>query len=118
MGLALERAIKEILQSAVERSATIAAATTKVLLLKDFSTEPQEQHLRDGAHLMVSSLSGSLALATCKEPLRVAIGNHLRTLLAQSIPDQTTIEQMVRDEIHHQQHQQYHHHSLKHLQKK
>ena len=95
VGLALERAIKEILQSAVERSATIAAATTKVLLLKDFSTEPQEQHLRDGAHLMVSSLSGSLALATCKEPLRVAIGNHLRTLLAQSIPDQTTIEQIV-----------------------
>lgn len=95
VALAVERGIREIIQSAVDRSVTIAITTTKHLILKDFATEPNEQNLRDGAHLMVSSLCGSLALATCKEPLRIAIGNHLRTLLAQAISDQTTIEQIV-----------------------
>ena len=93
--IAVERGIKEIIQSAVERSVSIASNTTKQIILKDFSTEPNEQILRSGAHLMVSSLAGSLALATCKEPLRISIGNHLRTLLAQAISDQTIIEQIV-----------------------
>lgn len=92
---AVERGIREIIPSAVDRSVTIAITTTKHLILKDFVTEPNEQNLRDGAHLMVSSLCGSLAIATCKEPLRIAIGNHLRTLLAQAISDQTVIEQIV-----------------------
>lgn len=30
---------------------------------------------------MVASLSGSLALVTCREPLRAAMCQHLRTLL-------------------------------------
>eukprot|EP01036_Dinobryon_divergens_P029707 gene29707-38838_t len=93
--VAVERGIKEIIQSAVERSVAIASATTQQLILKDFSTEPNEQVLRNGAHYMISSLAGSLALATCKEPLRISIGNHLRTLLAQSISDQVVIEQIV-----------------------
>jgi hypothetical protein len=95
VAVAVERGIREIIPSAVDRSVTIAITTTKHLILKDFATEPNEQHLRDGAHLMVASLCGSLALATCKEPLRIAIGNHLRTLLAQAISDQTVIEQLV-----------------------
>eukprot|EP01038_Epipyxis_sp_PR26KG_P009842 gene9842-13237_t len=93
--IAVDRGIREIIQSAVERSVTIAATTTKYLITKDFYMEPNEQTLRSGAHWMVSSLAGSLALATCKEPLRISIGNHLRTLLAQSISDQNVIEQIV-----------------------
>mmetsp|Transcript_3654 Transcript_3654/g.6044 ORF Transcript_3654/g.6044 Transcript_3654/m.6044 type:complete len:772 (-) Transcript_3654:116-2431(-) len=92
---AVERGIREILQSAVDRSVTIAVTTTKQIISKDFATEANEQTLRDGAHLMACNLAASLALATCKEPLRIAIGNHLRTLLAQSISDQPTIEQIV-----------------------
>ena len=95
VAVAVERGIREIIPSAVDRSVAIAMATTKHIILKDFATEPNEQTLRDGAHLMVSSLCGGLALATCKEPLRIAIGNHLRTLLAQAISDQTVIEQLV-----------------------
>ncbi len=47
---------------------------------------------------MVSSLAGSLALVTCKEPLRVSMSNQLRSLL-QQLPamglDQQQLEQTV-----------------------
>ena len=95
VSLAVDRAIREIIQPVVERSVTIASVTTKQLILKDFSTEPNEQQLRNGAHLMISNLAGSLALVTCKEPLRLSIGNHLRSLLQQVTSDQSLIEQIV-----------------------
>lgn len=95
VSIAVERGVREIIQSAVERSVSIASTTTKQLILKDFCTEVKEQNLVKSAHQMVASLAGSLALATCKEPLRISIGNHLRTLLAQSISDQAVIEQIV-----------------------
>merc|ERR1740117_2605323 len=41
---------------------------------------------------MVQNLAGSLALVTCKEPLRVACGSHLRTLLQKA-----ATEKAVRD---------------------
>lgn len=46
---------------------------------------------------MVSNLAGSLALVTCKEPLRVSIGNHMRSLLSTAVPgaDQSTMEMLV-----------------------
>lgn len=93
--LAVDRAIREIIQPVVERSVSIANVTTKNLIVKDFYSEPNEVQLRNGAHLMISNLAGSLALVTCKEPLRISISNHLRTLLSQSNVDQATIEQIV-----------------------
>ena len=93
--LAVDRAIREIIQPVVERSVAIASVTTKQLVLKDYSTEPNEQQLRSGAHLMISNLAASLALATCKEPLRVSIGNHLRSLFTQVSTDQAVVEQIV-----------------------
>ena len=140
VALAVDRAIREIIQPVVERSVTIASVTTKQILLKgtnsidqstlnpaltrlsthliispsthlstcpfhtpiihcspipDFATEPSEQQLRSGAHLMISNLAGSLALVTCKEPLRVSISNHLRSFLLRVTQDQTVIEQIV-----------------------
>ena len=47
------------------------------------------------AQLMVQNLAGSLALVTCKEPLRVACGGHLRTLLQQAGVDVQLTEQAV-----------------------
>lgn len=94
--LAVDRAIREIIQPVVERSVTIACVTTQQMILKDFALEPNETLLRKAAHLMVSNLAGSLALVTCKEPLRVSIGNHLRSLLTQSGGvDQNLMEQIV-----------------------
>jgi CCR4-NOT transcription complex subunit 1 len=93
--IAVDRAIREIIQPVVDRSVTIACVTTKELVLKDFAVEPSEISMRNAAHLMISNLAGSLALVTCKEPLRVSMGNHLRSLLAQTTTDQNMIEQVV-----------------------
>lgn len=79
--VAVDRAIREIIQPVVERSVTIACITSRELIVKDFAIEGDEVKMRKAAHLMVSNLAGSLALVTCKEPLRVSIGNHLRSLL-------------------------------------
>lgn len=95
VSLAVDRAIRELIQPVVERSVTIASVTTKQLVLKDFSTEPNEQQLRHQANLMISNLAGSLALVTCKEPLRLSICNHLRSLLASATNDQSVIEHIV-----------------------
>ena len=35
---------------------------------------------------MVSNLAGSLALVTCKDPLRLSISNHMRSLLTSAMP--------------------------------
>ncbi|CAM9654454.1 unnamed protein product, partial [Ectocarpus sp. 4 AP-2014] len=95
--VAVDRAIREIIQPVVERSVTIACITSKELVQKDFAMEADENKMRKAAHLMVSNLAGSLALVTCKEPLRVSIGNHMRSLLSTAAPgaDQATTEGLV-----------------------
>jgi CCR4-NOT transcription complex subunit 1 len=94
--LALDRAIREIISPVVERSVTISCVTTRELMLKDFAMEPDEMRMRKAAQLMVSNLAGSLALVTCKEPLRVACANHLRVLLQQAGSiDSQLLEQVV-----------------------
>jgi hypothetical protein len=93
--LAVDRAIREIIQPVVERSVTIACITSKELIVKDFAFEPDDNKMRKAAHLMVSSLAGSLALVTCKEPLRVSIGNHLRNLMSQANVEQSITDQVV-----------------------
>lgn len=77
----MDRAIRETITPVVERSVTIACMTTRELVLKDFAMEADENHTRSSAGLMVASLAGSLAHVTCKEPLRAAMANHLRSLL-------------------------------------
>jgi len=94
--LALDRAIREIISPVVERSVTISCVTTRELMLKDFAMEPDEMRMRKAAQLMVSNLAGSLALVTCKEPLRVACSNHMRVLLQQTgTMDAQLMEQVV-----------------------
>jgi hypothetical protein len=51
--------------------------------------------MKEAAHLMVQSLTCSLALVTCKEPLRVSISNHLRALLIANNADVTLAEMTV-----------------------
>lgn len=50
-------------------------------MAKDFATEPSEEKLRKAGHLMAQKLAGSLALVTCKEPLKSNLGGHLRNAL-------------------------------------
>eukprot|EP00177_Eucheuma_denticulatum_P000998 GFKZ01001812.1.p1 GENE.GFKZ01001812.1~~GFKZ01001812.1.p1 ORF type:complete len:2430 (-),score=256.79 GFKZ01001812.1:1035-8324(-) len=92
--LAIDRAIREIIQPVVERSCAIAFLTTKELTLKDFANEPDTSKVRRAALQMVQQLAGSLALVTSKEPLRVSMGNQLRSLLSPVVVgDQSLVEQ-------------------------
>ncbi len=57
---------------------TIAGISTRELLAKDFATEPNEERTRKAGHLMAQKLAGSLALVTCKEPLKSNMASHVR----------------------------------------
>ncbi|UJO20132.1 General negative regulator of transcription subunit 1 [Fulvia fulva] len=85
---AAQQAIYEIIAPVVERSVTIASISTSELIQKDFNTEGDVDKMRNSAHTMVRALSGSLALVTCKEPLRMSITNNIRLLAARSLPEQ------------------------------
>jgi len=86
--LAIDRAIREIITPVVDRSVTIASITTREIVHKDFATEPDEQKMRKATHSMVQNLAGSLALVTCKEPLRISMSVHLRNLLQNNTSEQ------------------------------
>ncbi|OAL00516.1 Not1-domain-containing protein [Phaeosphaeriaceae sp. SRC1lsM3a] len=88
---AVTQAIQEIIAPVVERSVTIAAISTSQLVSKDFAMEPDEEKLRNAAHTVVKSLSGALALVTCKEPLRMSIQNNIR-VNARDLPEQALPE--------------------------
>ena len=102
--LAVDRAIREIIQPVVERSVTIACITTKEVVLKDFAMESDEAKVRKAGQLMVANLAGSLALVTCRDPLRTSVSTHLRQLLTNHVSrgseklsdaDSSVIEQCV-----------------------
>lgn len=67
----------------VERSVTIAGISTRELVLKDYVTEQHEEKLRKAGQLMGQRLAGSLALVTCKEPLKSNLAGHVRTMLTE-----------------------------------
>lgn len=81
MQTAMDKAVSEIVSPVIQRSVTIASRTTKELVLKDYAMETDENVVSRAARLMAATLAGSLAHVTCKEPLRVALSNHLRIYL-------------------------------------
>lgn len=101
--IAVDRAIREVIQPVVERSVTIACITTKEIVTKDFATEGDENKMHKAAQFMVANLAGSLALVTCRDQLRSNISTHLRQLLTNSAggadklseQEQTTIKSCV-----------------------
>lgn len=88
---AVRRAIIEIVAPVVERSVTIATIATTALIHKDFGTEGDEERIRRAAQQMVRQLSGSLALVTCKEPLKMSMTNYIR-MAQNDLPEQTVPE--------------------------
>ncbi|KAI9509952.1 Not1-domain-containing protein [Russula earlei] len=93
--LAIDRSVREIILPVVERSVTIAGISTRELVTKDFATESNEETLRQAAHRMAQKLAGSLALVTCKEPLRSNLSSHVRQFLS----EQGFTEQMAPDQV-------------------
>ncbi|KAI0637267.1 Not1-domain-containing protein [Trametes polyzona] len=102
--MAIDRAVREIILPVVERSVTIAGISTRELVAKDFVTEASEDKMRRAGHLMAQKLAGSLALVTCKEPLKGNLGSHIRHFLTefgfteQMVPDQVILL-LVQDNI-------------------
>lgn len=92
---AVETAIKDIIPPVVSRSVTIALITTRQLALKDFALEPDERKILKGTNLIVQSLSGSLALVTCREPLKIALSQYLKDYLN----EQTSLGEEDMDKI-------------------
>ena len=88
---AVRRAIVEIVAPVVERSVTIATIATTALVHKDFATEADEDRVREAAQQMVKQLSGSLALVTSKEPLKMSMTNYIRMAQA-DLPEQSFAE--------------------------
>jgi CCR4-NOT transcription complex subunit 1 len=91
---AAEHAIREIIFPVVERSVTIAGISASNLVIKDFATEPDEEKFRKAAHSMVKSLAGSLALVTCREPLRMSMSNNVRAF-ARQLPGEGLAEGVI-----------------------
>ncbi len=59
--------------------------------------DPDEGRMRSAAHLMVCSLAGSLALVTCKDPLRIALSQQLHSLVQSAAAgmDKAMLDQVV-----------------------
>ncbi|KAL5529441.1 hypothetical protein ACEPAG_5426 [Sanghuangporus baumii] len=91
----IDRAVREIILPVVERSVTIASITSRELVVKDFASESNEEKLREAGHMACRKLAGSLALVTCKDPLRTNMSAHLRAYLL----DHGYTEQMISEQI-------------------
>jgi CCR4-NOT transcription complex subunit 1 len=82
----VDLSIRDILKPVIERSVTIALITTREIVLKDFAQDPSEQRLLKAANQMVQCLAGSLAMVTCREPLRMNIANKIRDIFQSKLP--------------------------------
>ena len=83
VGSAVDNSIVEILPPVVDRSVTIALITTRELVLKDFAYDGDSKRVLKAADLIVQNLAGSLALVTCREPLRVSLTTNLKKIFDQ-----------------------------------
>ncbi|KAI7858510.1 CCR4-Not complex component, Not1-domain-containing protein [Circinella umbellata] len=80
---AISESYKNVASPAIATAANIACISAQHLVLKDFATDPDEMKLKRAAHRMVGTLSGSLSIATCKEPLCNSIISSIRAQFAQ-----------------------------------
>ena len=73
IGEVVEQSIADILPPVVDRSVTIALITTRELVLKDFAYDSNSFKVKRAGELIVQNLAGSLALVTCREPLKMSL---------------------------------------------
>lgn len=92
VGTAVDNSIVEILPPVVDRSVTIALITTRELVLKDFAYDKDYDRVLKAADLIVQNLAGSLALVTCREPLRVSLTTNLKKIFDQHFRTELGLE--------------------------
>lgn len=88
----LSMSINEIICPVVERAVNISLITTKELVIKDFLFDNDEKKFKVSAANCIKSLAGSLALVTCKEPLRINFNTFLKDILQNKNYDEESIE--------------------------
>ena len=88
----LSSSISEIISPVVERAVNISLVTTKELVIKDLMFEMDEKKFQIAASNCIKSLAGSLALITCKEPLRIGYNQQLKDALSKKKLEQEFIE--------------------------
>ncbi|EKX74363.1 conserved hypothetical protein [Theileria equi strain WA] len=97
--IAIERAVRHVLTLVTDHSISLARMSTKVLIAKDFASEEDENVVRSATRLMFEHFASSLVSASCKEPLRMAFHESLRSALqthrTQDCNDQVLVEQLV-----------------------
>eukprot|EP00826_Nyctotherus_ovalis_P002427 TRINITY_DN10486_c0_g2_i7.p1 TRINITY_DN10486_c0_g2~~TRINITY_DN10486_c0_g2_i7.p1 ORF type:complete len:751 (-),score=276.66 TRINITY_DN10486_c0_g2_i7:17-2269(-) len=93
---AIDSSVLGILKPVIERSVTIALITTREIVLKDFALDPNGSKLLEAANQMVQCLAGSLAMVTCREPLRMNMNNQLKEVLKKYEIPQKELEQIMK----------------------
>lgn len=96
---ALIKSIRDILPPAVERAVSIAVTTARALVLKDFATEVDELKLRAAAVNVVRQLAESLALATCRDPLKESVQSAVHAFAAGQLVPLDELPQAIGDNI-------------------
>ena len=101
---AVDQSIFEILPPVVDRSVTIALITTRELVLKDFAFDSNSNKILNAANLIVQNLAGSLALVTCREPLKMQLTANLKktiqTQLSQALlPSQLDLTEVLLQDL-------------------
>lgn len=96
LGEAVDASIVEILPPVVDRSVTIALITTRELVIKDFAFDGDSQKILKAADLIVKNLAGSLALVTCREPLKMSLTTNLKKVIG-SINSEALNENLINE---------------------
>lgn len=82
----------------LEKAVKISVSTAEPLIKKDFSLDPEENHMRIAARNMVANMSSGMMLITGKEPLTQHLFNALKTQFTQ--PLDPTLANTYKDIIH------------------
>ncbi|PWA61468.1 CCR4-Not complex component, Not1, C-terminal [Artemisia annua] len=97
---AMKMALEEVISSFVKRSVSLATTTTIELILKDYSTELDDDYIVSASCRMVSRLAGELTYVTSKEPLREKLSTNLRNSLHGLNVANNLIEHAMQPVIH------------------
>jgi CCR4-NOT transcription complex subunit 1 len=62
------------------------------LVLKDFAYDGNYRRVLEAADLIVQNLAGSLALVTCREPLRMSLTTNLKKIFDQYFKNDLGLE--------------------------
>lgn len=82
---ALDKAVTDMIQHLLDKAVKIAVSTAEPMIKKDFSLDPDENHMRIAARNMVANMSAGMMLITGKESLSSYMMNILRAHLTQPL---------------------------------